>query len=69
MAIYVDGASFHVGANLRRDRYIRDRLRNGDPPWQVVELWARDLSEGAALVERLRDSLEKSDERAELDAG
>ena len=54
LAIYIDGASFHVGANLRRDRYIRDRLRNAEPPWQVEELRAQDLAQGAALVARLR---------------
>lgn len=56
LAIYVDGASFHVGPNLRRDRAIRDRLRNAVPPWQVIELRAGDLREGAALVERLRQA-------------
>jgi hypothetical protein len=54
LAIYIDGASVHVGANLRRDRHIRVRLRNGDPPWQVEELRAQDLREGRALVERLK---------------
>lgn len=44
LAIYVDGASVHVGANVRRDRYIRERLRTMNPPWTVVELSARDLS-------------------------
>src|SRR4029453_11668083 len=37
MAIYVDGAKFHVGANLRRDTFIRDRLRNGTPPCAIEE--------------------------------
>lgn len=54
LAIYVDGAAFHVGQNLRRDRFIRGRLRGGNPPWQIVELRAADLAEGAALVERLK---------------
>jgi hypothetical protein len=54
LAIYIDGASFHTGANLRRDRNIRDRLRKGSPPWQVVELRAKNLSEGEALVNRLK---------------
>jgi hypothetical protein len=54
LAIYIDGASVHVGANLRRDRHIRDRLRHGDPPWRVEELRAQDLREGRALVERLK---------------
>ena len=46
IAIYVDGAAFHVGANLRRDRFIRDRLRNGAPPWRIEELRATDLAGG-----------------------
>ena len=53
LAIYIDGAAFHAGANLRRDRYIRDRLRRGNPPWRVEELRAADLARGAAFVERL----------------
>lgn len=54
LAIYVDGASVHIGANLRRDRYIRDRLRNGDPPWQVEVLGASDLARGREVVAHLR---------------
>lgn len=54
LAIYIDGAAFHVGSNLRRDRYIRQRLRNGTPPWRVEELRVTDLVNGAALVDRLR---------------
>jgi len=53
LAIYVDGARFHVGANLRRDTFIRDRLRKGTPPWRVEELRAQHLGEGAGLVHRL----------------
>ncbi len=53
VAIYVDGAAFHIGANLRRDRYIRDRLRDGSPPWIIVELRASDLRRGAELVDEL----------------
>ena len=53
LAIYVDGASFHVGENLRRDRSIRLRLREGNPPWIVEELRAIDLGLGTGLVERL----------------
>jgi hypothetical protein len=52
LAIYVDGAAFHRGANLRRDRFIRNKLR--DAGWQIVELQASDLAEGAALVSRLQ---------------
>jgi hypothetical protein len=54
VAIYVDGAAFHTGTNLRRDRYIRNRLREGDPPWKIVELNARDLGRGAELVAAIR---------------
>jgi len=54
LAIYIDGASLHVGSNLRRDRYIRDRLRSSDPPWRVEELRAHDLALGLSLVRRLQ---------------
>jgi hypothetical protein len=54
LAIYIDGASVHVGSNLRRDRYIRDQLRKGTPPWTVEELRASDLGNEAALIERLK---------------
>ncbi len=53
IAIYVDGAAFHVGDRLRRDRFIRTRLRQGAPPWQVVELRAADLATGGTLVARI----------------
>jgi hypothetical protein len=52
LAIYIDGAAFHVGLNLRRDRFIRERLRGGTPPWRVEELRAMDLALGRGLVER-----------------
>jgi replicative superfamily II helicase len=54
LAIYIDGAAFHVGQRLRRDRFIRERLRNGNPPWRVEELRAGDLGNGKDLVERLQ---------------
>jgi hypothetical protein len=54
IAIYVDGACFHTGMNLRRDRRIRERLRGGETPWKVVELRAKDLGRGAGLVEEIR---------------
>jgi len=54
VAIYVDGAAFHVGQNLRRDIFIRNRLRSGSPPWQVEELRAADLTQGKSLVERIK---------------
>ena len=55
LAIYIDGAAFHVGQRLRRDRFIRDRLRGGDPPWRVEELRAKDLGKGKDLVDRLQE--------------
>jgi len=55
LAIYIDGAAFHTGDRYRRDRFIRRRLREADPPWRVEELRATDLGQGAQLVERLRE--------------
>jgi hypothetical protein len=46
-------AAFHIGQNLRRDRFIRDKLRGGQPPWRVEELTAKDLGGGEGLVNRL----------------
>jgi len=54
LAIYIDGAAVHTGHVLRRDRYIRDQLRQGSPPWRVVELRATDLARGGAMVQELR---------------
>ena len=54
MAIYIDGTNFHVGQNLRRDRYIREKLRTAQPPWRVIELTARDVGPGGELVQKLR---------------
>jgi superfamily II DNA/RNA helicase len=48
VAIYVDGAAFHVGDRLRRDAIIRKRLAEGG--WRVVTLRARDLGDPAAVV-------------------
>lgn len=54
VAIYVDGAAFHRGERLRRDRRIRERLRAGKPGWTIVELRASDLGRGEALAAELR---------------
>jgi hypothetical protein len=54
LAIYVDGASIHLGHVARRDRLIRSRLQKATPPWRVVELRAADLGKGAVLVESLK---------------
>jgi hypothetical protein len=53
LAIYVDGASVHVGHRLRRDRIVRQRMKEAQPSWQVVELRAADLQRGKALVREL----------------
>jgi hypothetical protein len=53
LAIYVDGAAFHLGARLRRDRLIRNRLREGPLHWNVVELRVADLARGTSLVQDL----------------
>jgi len=42
-----------AAAASHRDRYIREKLRSGQPPWRVEELTARDLAGGEALVTRL----------------
>lgn len=56
VAVYVDGAAFHRGRRLRRDRIIRQRLREGNMGWMVVEVRAGDLSKGADLVSQIRQS-------------
>ena len=53
--IYVDGAAFHKGARLRRDRVIHEKLRNGSIGWKVVEFRYPDLFKGAALVAELKE--------------
>ena len=55
VAIFIDSAAFHSGTNLRRDRRIRARLKDGPESWHVEELRAADLAKGASLVERLRE--------------
>jgi hypothetical protein len=54
IAIYIDGAAFHRGERLRRDRHIRRRLREGNAGWKVVEFGASDLSNGPELIRQLR---------------
>ncbi|MEZ4299101.1 MAG: protein kinase [Polyangiaceae bacterium] len=68
VAIYVDGAAFHVGRNLRRDMAIRDKLRSASPPWHVVEIRANTIPDGivaikALLGEPAEPSLVREDER------
>jgi hypothetical protein len=58
VAIYVDGASIHLGEVLRRDRRIEERLRGMDPPWEVLRLGRKDMEGGAqTTLERVRAAL------------
>lgn len=57
LAIYIDGASVHVGHRLRRDRIIRQKMKELTPPWRVVALRAADLSRGESLVKELLKSV------------
>ncbi len=54
IAIYIDGAAFHSGSNLRRDKFIRKKLRTGNPPWNVVEFRASDLSNEDKVLQQLK---------------
>lgn len=56
LAIYVDSAAFHIGNNLRRDKLIRRRLQEANPPWQVIELNIKDLAIGEEVVKRIIDA-------------
>lgn len=63
LAIYIDGAAFHVGERLRRDRWIREKLRNEKPPWTVVELRVGDLKD-VKIVQTLIHQQVQSDQRS-----
>jgi hypothetical protein len=49
-----DGAAFHRGERLRRDRFIRKRLTVGTAGWRIVEVRAPDLKDEAALLDHVR---------------
>ncbi len=49
-AIYIDGAAFHRGERLRRDRLIRGKLAAGGAGWRVVVLGKAELSDAAVLA-------------------
>ena len=57
IAIYIDGAAFHRGCRLRRDRYIRSRLQEGELKWKVFALRAADLARGEELVQEIRAAI------------
>jgi replicative superfamily II helicase/very-short-patch-repair endonuclease len=43
LAIYVDGASIHLGEVMCRDRRIEHRLKEMEPPWSVLRLRRKDI--------------------------
>jgi hypothetical protein len=43
VAVYVDGASIHLGQVLCRDHRIEYRLDQLDQPWSVLRLRRRDI--------------------------
>jgi Lhr-like helicase len=57
VAIFVDGARFHVSGNLRRDRNIRRRLAEGPYAWRIVELTFKDLGRPEASWKELFEGL------------
>jgi very-short-patch-repair endonuclease len=50
--IYIDGASFHTGNRLRRDRAIRKSLTEGAEGWKVLEFTAQDFIDATATILR-----------------
>ncbi len=55
--IYVDGAAFHAGNRLRRDRAIRRALEEGLSRWEVLEFAAKDLCAEHETIAIVRQSL------------
>ncbi|MDK9701461.1 MAG: DUF1998 domain-containing protein, partial [bacterium] len=53
IAMYIDGTTFHVGQNLRRDRFIREKLRGLALPWRVIVLQLRDITN---IIEIVREN-------------
>jgi very-short-patch-repair endonuclease len=58
VAIYVDGAAFHRGLRLRRDRAIRKRLLEGNPGWRVIEVGAKDLGRIDKVLAEIKAAVE-----------
>jgi hypothetical protein len=54
VAIYIDSAAFHIGKNLRRDIFIRNKLRNETPPWKIIELRASDLGRIKEIIDDIK---------------
>ena len=51
--VYIDGAAFHKGGRLRRDRAIRNMLVAGEAGWKIIELGAQDLSVPDLTIQRV----------------
>jgi hypothetical protein len=62
--IYIDGAAFHTGSRLRRDRAIRRALADGLNRWKVLEFTAKDLHAGLESIALIKDA-SNSDSTAE----
>ena len=53
-AIYIDGAAFHRGDRLRRDRVIREKLKSGAMGWEVLVFGRRDLDDPERVISKVR---------------
>ena len=60
--IYVDGAAFHKGRRLRRDRAIRKALSEGSAGWRIVVLTSPDLSTPERTIRRVMEGEDPSTE-------
>jgi hypothetical protein len=52
--IYIDGAAFHIGSRLRRDRAIRQSLVDGLNKWTVIECAGKDLHAASEFIELIK---------------
>lgn len=58
LAIYIDGAAYHKGIALRRDRSIREKLRNGPAQWSVLEFAYSDLHDEDKVIRSIKPFIE-----------
>ena len=52
--IYIDGAAFHTGGRLRRDRAIRQSLVDGLSKWIVIECTGKDLYAASEIIDLIK---------------
>ena len=50
---YGHDRGFLSGGRMRRDRWLREKLRTGTPPWTVVELRARNLKYSTKVMKMI----------------